>query len=177
MSPWSMLARLFRGAEDVALEVRRPINPVVAFFVSFLPRRYWGGADGVGILLSALFQAGGSLAGLVNTYTAYAQQVSDGLAEATLAAAISGGAERLSAAPAMAFGALTPLGFFAVSAPAWVFAYSLFSGLIRALGYATDHPCGDPILTFADDLVWDAGRGVRSKIRQAISALRSFWNR
>jgi len=78
----------------------------------------------------------------------------------------------MSAAPAMAFGALTPLGFFAVSAPAWVVAYLALSGIIRVLGYASDHPCGDPILTFVDDVLWDIGRSAGSTIRGVWSRLR-----
>jgi hypothetical protein len=77
----------------------------------------------------------------------------------------------------MAFGALTPFGFFAVSAPAWVLAYVLLSGLVRVLGYASDHPCGDPILTFVDDVLWDGGRGIRSRVLGLAAWTRAFWNR
>jgi hypothetical protein len=82
----------------------------------------------------------------------------------------------VNAAPAMAFGALTPLGFFAVSQPAWILAYGLIAGLIRVLGYASDHPCGDPVLTFVDDVIWDSTGGIRSRIRGLVVRLRAFWN-
>jgi hypothetical protein len=113
----------------------------------------------------------------VHVYTSYAQSVSDQLAAATLQVAAESGATRVSAAPAMAFGALTPLGFLAVSVPGWVLAYGLVSGLIRALGYAADHPCGDPILTFIDDVIWDVARGIKSRVLGVVARVRSFWNR
>jgi len=118
---------------------------------------------------------GACSAGLVQTYTAYAQAVSEHLAEATKEAAELSGAEKVEAAPAMAFGALTPLGFFAVSAPAWVLAYGVLSGLFRLVGYASDHPCGDPVLTLVDETLWDVGRGVASRVRRITGALRSWW--
>ncbi len=177
MNPGRILRNILRGLGDVVDEVSQPLNLALAFFLSPLPRRYWRGVTGPGILLSGLLQAGFSLAGLVHTYTAYAQIVSDDLADATVAAAAERGDTRVNAAPAMAFGALTPFGFFAVSAPAWVLAYVFLSGLVRVLGYASDHPCGDPILTFVDDVLWDAGRGVRSRALGLVAWIQAFWNR
>ncbi len=177
MSLWRILVNILYGLESALGEVSRPLNLGLAFFLSILPRRYWREINGPGILLSGLVQTGLSLAGLVHVYTTYAQGVSDQLAEATLRVATESEATRLSAEPAMAFGALTPLGFFAVSAPAWVVAYCLLSGLIRTLGYAADHPCGDPILTFVDDVIWDVARGIRSKVMGIMARVRAFWNR
>ena len=172
-----IIGNILRGLRDVVDEVSRPLNLGLAFFLSVLPRRYWRGITGPGILLSGLVQAGLSLAGLVHVYTSYAQGVSDQLAEATLQVVAESGATRVSAAPAMAFGALTPVGFLAVSVPGWVLAYGLVSGLIRALGYAADHPCGDPILTFVDDVIWDGARGIKSKVLWAVAGVRAFWSR
>ena len=176
MSPWRIPRNILRGLGDVFDEVSRPLNLGLAFFVSILPRRYWRGITGPGILLSGLVQSGLSLAGLLHAYTSYAQGVSEQLAEATLKVAVESEATRVSAAPAMAFGALTPLGFFAVSTPAWVVAYVLLSGLIRSLSYAADHPCGDPILTFVDDVIWDVARGIKSRVLSAVGRVRSFLN-
>ncbi len=170
-----MIDRLLHGVRTLIDELSRPLNLALAFFISPLPRRYWRGANGPGIALSAFIQMGACLAGLIQTYTAYAQVVSDDLADATTEAAELSGAEKLNAAPAMAFGALTPFGFFAVSTPAWVLAYGALSGLIRLVGYAADHPCGDPILTFVDETLWDVGRGITSRVRRITGALWSWW--
>ncbi len=177
MNPRHILWNILRGLSSLLDEVSRPLNLALAFFLSPLPRRYWRGVTGPGILLSGLLQAGFSLAGLVHTYAAYAQIVSEGLAEAAIEVAAESGDAKVSAAPAMAFGALTPLGFFAVSAPAWVLAYVLLSGLVRVLGYASDHPCGDPILTFVDDVLWDVGRGIGSGVLGLVAWARALWNR
>ncbi len=176
MSLWLLLRNTLRGLGGVFDELSRPLNLGLAFFLSVLPRRYWRGITGPGILLSGLVQAGLSLAGLVHVYGTYAQGVSDQLAEATLQVAAESAATRVSAAPAMAFGALTPLGFLAVSVPGWVLAYGLVSGLIRAVSYAADHPCGDPILTFVDDVIWDVARGIRSRFLGVLARVRSLWN-
>jgi len=175
MNPLRLIGNIFRSLGSVVDEVGRPVNLALAFFLSPLPRRYWGGVTGPGILLSGLVQTGLCLAGLVQVYTSYAQGVSEQLADATLTAAAEGGSTRVSAAPAMAFGALTPLGFFAVSAPAWIVAYGVLSGLIRVLGYASDHPWGDPVLTFADDVIWDVMRGAGSRVRGVVARVRGFW--
>ena len=177
MSPRRILWNVLRGLGSLIDEVSRPLNLALAFFLSPLPRRYWRGVTGPGILLSGLLQAGLGFAGLVHTYTAYAQIVSDDLADATIMVAAESGDTRVNAAPAMAFGSLTPFGFFAVSAPAWVLAYVLLSGLVRVLGYASDHPCGDPILTFLDDVLWDAGRGIKSRVLGLVAWIRALWNR
>ena len=177
MTPLDMARNIARGIGDAFLELSRPLDLALAFFLSPLPRRYWRGLSGPGILLCGLVQAGFSLAGLTHVYTTYAAGVSEQLAEATLEVADQSGATRVSAAPAMAFGALTPLAFFAVSAPAWLLAYSLLSGLIRVLGYAADHPCGDPILTFVDDLIWDTGRAVGSTVRNWWARARAALNK
>jgi hypothetical protein len=176
MSLGPIIWNIVRGLGTVVDEVSRPLNLGLAFFLSVLPRRYWRGIAGPGILLSGLAQAGFCLAGLLHVYAAYAQGVAEQLATATLTVAGESGSTRVSAAPAMAFGALTPFGFFAVSAPAWVLAYGLLSGLIRALGYAADHPCGDPILTFLDDVLWDVARGIRSRALGVFARARAFWN-
>ena len=170
-----MIDRWAHGLRTLIDELSRPLNLGLAFFLSPLPRRYWRGTTGPGIFLSAFIQFGACLAGLMETYTRYAQTVSDSLADATAEVAIESGAQKASAAPAMAFGALTPLGFFAVSTRAWIFAYGALSGLIRLVGYASDHPCGDPILTFADDMLWDAGRGASSSIKRTAVSVRSWW--
>lgn len=175
MSLWRIPGNILRGLLDVVDEVSQPLNLALAFFLSPLPRRYWRGITGPGILLSGLVQAGICLGGLVHVYTSYAQGISEQLAEATLTVAAESGDTRVNAAPAMAFGALTPLGFFAVSQPAWVLAYGLVASLIRVLGYASDHPCGDPILTFVDDVIWDSTRGIRSRIVELWLRLRAFW--
>ena len=177
MNPGRILWNILRGLGGLIDEVSQPLNLALAFFLSPLPRRYWRGVTGPGILLSGLLQAGFSLAGLVHTYTAYAQIVSEDLADAAIEVAAERGDTRVNAAPAMAFGALTPFGFFAVSAPAWVLAYVLLSGLVRVLGYASDHPCGDPILTFVDDLLWDGGRAVGSRVLGLAAWIRALWNR
>jgi hypothetical protein len=171
MDAGRLVWNILRGLSDVFDELSRPFNLALAFFLSPLPKRYWRGATGPGMLLSGLLQTGLGFAGLVHVYTSYAQGVSEGLAEATIAAE-EAGAIRVSAAPAMAFGALTPLAFFAVSAPAWVVAYVALSGLIRVLGYAADHPCGDPLLTVVDDTLWGIGRGVAAMIRGVWTRLR-----
>jgi hypothetical protein len=176
MSLWRIPWNILRSLGSLVDEVSRPLNLVLAFFLSPLPRRYWRGVNGPGILLSGLVQAGICLAGLVHVYTSYAQGVSEQLAEASLKVAAESGDTRVNAAPAMAFGALTPLGFFAVSQPAWILAYGLIAGLIRVLGYASDHPCGDPVLTFVDDVIWDSTGGIRSSIRGLVVRLRAFWN-
>ena len=170
-----MIRNLGRGLGEAFLEFSRPLDLAIAFFLSPLPKRYWRGLSGPGILLCALVQTGFSGAGLVNVYTTYAQGVSEGLAEATVEATAEG-ATRVSAAPAMAFGALTPLAFFAVSGPSWVLGYFLLSGLIRVFAYASDHPCGDPVLTIIDDLLWDTGRGVGSTARGVTTYGRDRWN-
>lgn len=170
-----MIASLLRGLRVLGDELSRPLNLALAFFISPLPRRYWRGATGPGIALSAFIQMGACFAGLIQTYTAYAQTVSDDLAEVTAEVAELSGAEKVDAAPAMAFGALTPLGFFAVSAPAWVLAYGVLSGLIRLVGYASDHPCGDPVLTLADEILWDAARGTLFRARRLTGSLASWW--
>ena len=170
-----MIASLLRVLRMLGDELSRPFNLALAFFVSPLPRRYWRGATGPGIALSAFIQMGACFAGLIQTYTAYAQAVSDDLAEVTAEVAELSGARKLDAAPAMAFGALTPLGFFAVSAPAWVLAYGALSGLFRLVGYASDHPCGDPLLSFIDETLWDTGRGIASRMRKLMGTLGSWW--
>lgn len=170
-----MIAAVVRGLRVLGDELSRPLNLALAFFISPLPRRYWRGATGPGIALSAFIQMGACLAGLIQTYTAYAQTVSNDLAEVTAEVAELSGAEKVAAAPAMAFGALTPLGFFAVSAPAWVLAYGVLSGLIRLVGYAADHPCGDPVLTLADEILWDAARGTLSRVGRLARSLASWW--
>lgn len=172
-----VLRNVFLGLGDLADEVSRPVNLVLAFCLSPLPRRYWGGADGAGILLSGFVQVGACVAGLLNSYTPFAHNVSEGLATATLTIASRGEAERISAAPAMAFGALTPMGFFASSLPAWFFAYGVLSGLVRVFGYASDHPCGDPLLTLIDEFIWDSGRGVVGALQRVRARVLSFWNR
>lgn len=177
MNLWLIVRNILRGLGSVVDEVSRPLNLALAFFLSPLPRRYWRGITGPGILLSGLVQAGLSLAGLLHLYTSFAQRISEELADVTIAAVAEGGATKVSAAPAMAFGALTPFGFFAVSVPAWVLAYCLLSGLIRLLGYASDHPCGDPILTFIDEVIWDVVRGIRPRFMRAVAGVRAFWNR
>ncbi len=149
-----------------------PFEILRAFLVSPLPRRYWGGASGTGLLLSGLLQIALCGAGLVQSYQSYSKPVSDALASATLEAAVATGDTRASATPAMAFGALTPLAFFAVSVPGRFFAYGVFSGLVRVVGYAADHPGGDPVLTFVDDLGWDAARGFKSAFRRTVARLR-----
>jgi len=149
-----------------------PFEILRAFLVSPLPRRYWGGASGVGLLLSGLLQIGLCGAGLIQSYHAYSEPVSEALANATLEAAVANGEKRVSATPAMAFGALTPLAFFAVSVPGRLFAYGVLSGLIRVIGYAADHPGGDPLLTFVDDLAWDAARGLKSAFHRTVARLR-----
>ncbi len=175
MNPRHIVEIVRRAVSEFGYELSRPLNLALAFFLSPLPRRYWGGATGVGILLSGFVQMGASARGLLRAYTAHAQQVSDALAQATITAALNSGDVTVSAAPAMAFGALTPFGFLAVSVPAWIFAYGAISGLVRVFGYAADHPCGDPILTFIDDLVWDGMRSLWSVVRQASHRIRSFW--
>jgi hypothetical protein len=172
MSPARLTVNFVRGLGGLFDELSRPFNLALAFFISPLPKRYWRGASGPGILLSGLLQLGFGLAGLVHVYTSYAQGVSEGLAAATIAAE-EAGATRMSATPAMAFGALTPLGFFAVSAPAWVVAYLALSGLFRVIGYASDHPCGDPVLTLMDEALWEMGRGVASHLRGIWSAFKN----
>ena len=172
-----MIDRLLRGVRGVIDELSHPVSLGLAFFVSPLPRRYWRGATGPGIALSAFIQMAACFAGLVQTYSAYAQTVSDDLAEATAEVAERTGGERVNAAPAMAFGALTPLGFFAVSTPAWVLAYGALSGLFRLVGYASDHPCGDPILTFVDATLWDVGRGITSRVLRIARSMWSWWTR
>ena len=132
---------------------------------------------GTGILFSALLQVGASLTGLFQIYSAYSQRVSDTLAEVTIEAAVESGSEKVRAAPAMALGALTPLGFFAVSHTAWILAYAVFSGVVRLIGYASDHPCGDPVLTFIDNVVWDTGRSVTSSTVGLFRSLTSWWTR
>jgi hypothetical protein len=170
-----VIHRLLQGLRTLVDELSRPLNLALAFFISPLPRRYWRGASGPGIALSAFIQMAACSAGLLQAYTSYAQLVSDDLAEVTAEVAELSGAEKMTAAPAMAFGALTPFGFFAVSTPAWVLAYGALSGLIRIVGYAADHPCGDPILTFVDETLRDVGRGIKSRVRRITGALRSWW--
>lgn len=172
-----MTDRLFHGLRTLIDELSRPLNLALAFLVSPLPRRYWRGASGPGLALSAFIQMAVCSAGLIETYTAYSRVVSDGLAEATAEAAERSGAEKVDAAPAMALGALTPLGFFAVSMPAWVLAYGALSGLFRLVGYASDHPCGDPILTFVDATLWDVGRGITSRVLRIARSMWSWWTR
>jgi len=175
MSPLGIVRNIGTGLRDAFHELSRPLDLAIAFFLSPLPRRYWRGLSGPGILLCGLVQAGFSMAGLTQVYTSYAGQVSEELAEATIAIT-SESSTRVSAAPAMAFGALTPLAFFGVSGLAWVLAYSVFSGLVRVLGYATDHPCGDPLLTFIDDVAWGMARGVGSSAQQVSAYVRGRWN-
>lgn len=149
-----------------------PFEILRAFLVSPLPRRYWGGASGTGLLLSGLAQIAMCGAGLIQSYHAYSGPVSDALASVTLEAAVANGEKRAHAAPAMAFGALTPLAFFAVSASGRLFAYGVFSGLVRVIGYAADHPGGDPVLTLVDDFAWDAARGLRVAFERTTSRWR-----
>jgi hypothetical protein len=171
MSPGRLVGNILRGLGSVFDELSRPFDLALAFFVSPLPKRYWRGASGPGMLISGLLQAGLGFAGLVHVYSVYARGVSEDIATATIAAE-EAGAVRVSAAPAVAFGALTPLAFFAVSTPAWVVAYVALSGLIRILAYAADHPCGDPVLTFIDDLLWEIGRGCASTVRSVWARVR-----
>lgn len=150
-----------------------PLELLRAFLISPLPRRYWGGASGVGLLFSGLAQIALCGAGLIQAYDRYSQPVSEALAKVSIEAAVSGEATRVSATPAMAFGALTPLAFFAVSISGRFFAYGVFSGFVRVVSYAADHPCGDPLLTFVDEFVWDGIYGVRSALRRAALRMRS----
>ena len=177
MNPRQIVWNIVHGLGSVIDELSEPLNLALGFVLSPLPRRYWRGVTGPGILLSGLLQVGFSIALLVHTYTGYAQVVSDALADATIAVAAERGDTRVNAAPAMAFGALTPLSFFAVSTSGRVLAYLLLSGVIRVLGYASDHPCGDPVLTFVDDVLWDVGRGARSTLLELVSRARDLWNR
>jgi hypothetical protein len=152
------------------------VEVLFAFLVSFLPRRYWRGASGVGILFSGLFQLGVSLGGLVSVYTRFSQDVSDTIAEVTIEAAYQAdGSGRLEAGGAMAMNALTPLGFLAVSRTGAVLAYLVFSSLVRLLGFATDHPCGDPLLTVVDSFTWDFIHGARRRTGHVTHAARSLW--
>lgn len=148
-----------------------------AFVVSILPRRYWAGATGAGILLSGLVQLAAGAAGFMEAYTHFARETSEGVASATLTVAQSGepGGGRVEAGKAMALGALTPIGFLAVSATGWLFAYVSLSGLVRVLGAASGHPCGDPVLTFLDDLLWESGRSLLSTARDLVERARSAW--
>lgn len=164
-------AALLRAIGD-ELSGSGPLEILRAFLVSPLPRRYWGGASGVGILFSGLLQIALCGAGLIQSYQAYSQPVSDALANATIEAAVANGDKQVSATPAMAFGALTPLAFFAVSGAGRLFAYGVFSGLVRVVGYAADHPGGDPVLTLVDDLAWGAARRLKAAGRRAASRLR-----
>ena len=100
-----MIDRLAQGLRTLVDELSRPLNLVLAFFLSPLPQRYWRGASGPGIALSAFIQMAACSAGLLQTYTTYAQLVSDDLAEVTTDAAQRSGAEKVDVAPAMAFGA------------------------------------------------------------------------
>lgn len=123
----------------------------------------------MGILFSALFQFGLSVAGLVAVYTRYSQNVSDALAEVTVEAALrdDGVDRRMHAGGAMAVNALTPIGFIVLSHTGQALVYLAFSGMVRMLGFATDHPCGDPVLTVIDEFAWDLFYSLK---RRAVSA-------
>ena len=164
-----VVERLFRGLGNAAREISQPLDVLLGFIVSPLPRRYWGGASGTGILLSSLVQIGICASGLSNAYSVFSHKISEELAETTIEVAKRAEAGSVEAAPAMAFGAITPFAFFAVSVSGRFVAYGVVSGVIRVLGQASGHPCGDPILTFADEIVWDTGRSLGSTVRRVVS--------
>ena len=154
------------------------MDRILALFVTFLPRRYWRGAHGVGILISGLLQLGIAGGALVSNYSRFASSVSDTVAEVTIDAAEQdpGTGGKIQAGHAMALGALTPIGFVMTSKSGRLLLYLVISALVRLLGYATDHPWGDPLLTFVDDIFHD---GLRSIGRTGRSALRTVqaWRR
>lgn len=170
----SMLAASLRAFNSVIREVSEPLDTIQAFFLSPLPRRYWRGASGFGVVLSALVQVGACAAALMQSYVAFAKPVSEALANATITTAESSGAAEVRALPAMAYGALTPFGFLAVSSSGRLFAYGVISGLIRALASATGHPCGDPVLTLVDSFIWDMARAARSMVVRGVVRIRSL---
>ena len=150
------------------------MNFFLAFLMSPFPKRYWGTAIGPGLLLSALLQSGLSLAGLMAAYEPYAKRAGQALADTTIATAVANEVERVEAEPAMALGAFTPLAFLAESTTGRLFAYGLLSGMFRVVGYAGDHACGDPVLTFLDDLVWGIGGSIKATLLGVASRLRSL---
>jgi hypothetical protein len=130
----------------------------------------------MGILFSGMIQFAISSMLLVGLYTRFASGVADGVAETTIDAAVpdieKGG--RVHAGFAMAFGALTPFGFLAVSSTGRVLLYFVLSSVVRLVAYACDHPCGDPALTFVDEILHDVKDGLMKRVRRA-AAFVSNW--
>ena len=173
-----MIRRLFRGVAGVLEElVGQPIQFLLAFFISPFPHRYWGRASGAGVFLSCMLQVSLCLAGFMKSYHVFAEQVGANLADTAIEAAKEEGAAKVEALPAMAVGAFTPLAFLAASSSARWLAYGLLSGIVRLLGYASDHPCGHPVLTLADSFVWETLGALKSTALHFASRMSAFWNR
>lgn len=169
-----MIGRFFRGLFGVFEELfGHPIGFIHSFAVSPLPRRYWGRAHGAGIFLSCMVQIGLCLWGLMSSYHVYSERISRAIAENAIEVAKQQEATKVEALPAMVFGAFTPLAFLSVSTSGRFLAYGVVSGVIRVLGYASDHPCGDPVLTLVDGLIWDTGGTVKSVVGGATARIRS----
>ncbi len=152
---------------------------ILALFVTFLPRRYWRGAHGVGILISGLLQLGIAGGALVSNYSRFASSVSDTVAEVTIEAAESDPTtgRKIQAGHAMALGALTPIGFVMTSKSGRLLLYLVISAIVRLFGYATDHPWGDPLLTFVDDILHDGLNSIGRRGRSGLRAVQSWWRR
>jgi hypothetical protein len=173
-----MIRRLLQGIGSVFDDVvGHPVNLVLAFFVSPLPNRYWGKAHGVGIFLSCAVQIGVCVMGFMSSYHKYAERNSQAIADSAIEVAKSQEATKVEAMPAMVFGAFTPLAFLSVSSTGRWLAYGVVSGVIRVVGYASDHPCGDPVLTLVDGFVWAIGSSFKATAVHVVSRASSFWNR
>jgi hypothetical protein len=173
-----MIRRLLQGLLNAIDDVLgHPINLVLAFFVSPLPRRYWGKAQGVGIFLSCAVQIGLCVMGFMSSYHAYSERNSQAIAESAIEVAKQQEATKVEAMPAMVFGAFTPLAFLSVSSTGRWLAYGVVSGVIRVVGYASDHPCGDPILTLVDSFIYELGSSVKATALHVVGRASSFWNR
>ena len=169
--------RLRAAVDEMTREVSETGLNVLALVLSPFPRRYWGRAQGSGILISCLLQIALCGTSLYTSISHFSHRLSQEIADTTIEAAMESEATRVEAAPAMAFGALTPFAYLTVSATGRWLTYGLLSGLLRAVAYATGNPCGDPVLTFVDDVAWDLGRWGAKTVRRIVFSFTSFWNR
>jgi hypothetical protein len=173
-----MIRRLLQGISHVFDEVLgHPVNLAVAFFVSPLPNRYWGKAHGAGIFLSCMVQIGLCVMGFMSSYHAYSERNSQEIAQASIEVATQQEAAKADALPAMVFGAFTPLAYLSVSSTGRWLAYGVISGVIRVVGYASDHPCGDPVLTLVDSFIYEMGSSFKATAVHVAGRVSSFWNR
>lgn len=158
---------------DLNAALRALLEAVAGVALAALPRRHWGRFDlpvtGNAWISAIVTIALGFFLG-VHGYLQFVQALGEAAASQAIelsyqivegrAPAANPGTPFVSSLLALFAFLFTPSGFVA--------AYLVGSGLIRALGCATEQPAGDPLLTLADH--WYEGRRGRIEAEQARAA-------